>query len=126
MSFRTKLVTFFVLVVIVPMGSVGFVLFNLIGDNETGKADARLASRQAVAVNLVRDLRERADAVALTVGEDPEVAAAIRARDEPVSSVVCAHCAAARAPSESRSSQSASRSRTPGRPTRCSRPSASS
>ena len=37
------------------MVSVGFVLFNLIGDNETGKADARLASRQAVAVNLVRD-----------------------------------------------------------------------
>jgi diguanylate cyclase (GGDEF)-like protein len=81
-SFRTKLVTFFVLVVLVPMASVAFVLFNLIGDNETGKADARLASRQAVAVNLVRDLRERADPIALAVGQDPEVAAAIRAGDE--------------------------------------------
>src|SRR4029079_12011450 len=79
-SFRTKLVTFFVLVVIVPMASVAFVLFNLIGDNETGKADARLASRQAVAVNLARDLRERADPIAVAVGEDPEVASAIRAR----------------------------------------------
>ncbi len=83
MSFRTKLISFFVLVVLVPMLSVAFVLFNLIGDNETGKAEARLASRQAVAVNLARDVRERADLIAIRVGEDPAVAAAIRARDAP-------------------------------------------
>ena len=64
------------------MVSVGFVLFNLIDDNETGKADARLASRQAVAVNLARDLRQTADPIAVAVGKDPEVAAAIRAGDE--------------------------------------------
>lgn len=83
MSFRTKLVSFFVLVVLVPMLSIAFVLFNLIGDNETGKAEARLAGRQAVAVNIARDLRQRADPIALKVGRDPLVAAAIRARDAP-------------------------------------------
>ena len=82
MSFRSKLGAFFVLVVLVPMLSIAFVLFNLIGDNETGKADARLASRQAVAVNLARGLRERADPIALTVGQDAVVAAAIRAGDQ--------------------------------------------
>lgn len=81
-SFRSKLVAFFVLVVLVPMLSVGFVLLNLTGDNETGKADARLAGRQAVAVNLAHDLRARADRVAVIVGRDPVVAAAIRARDQ--------------------------------------------
>ena len=81
MSFRAKLAAFFVLVVLVPMLSVAFVLFNLIDDNETGKADARLASRQAVAVNLTRGLRERSDSIALTVGQDPQVASAIRAGD---------------------------------------------
>ena len=82
MSFRSKLGAFFVLVVLVPMLSIAFVLFNLIGDNETGKADARLASRQAVAVNLARGLRERADPIAVTVGQDAVVAAAIRAGDQ--------------------------------------------
>ncbi len=83
MSFRSKLAAFFVLVVLVPMLSVAFVLFNLIADNETGKADARLASRQAVAANLTRGLRDRADPIALAVGQDVEVAAAVRAQDEP-------------------------------------------
>ncbi len=81
MSFRAKLAAFFVLVVLVPMLSVAFVLFNLIGDNETGKADARLASRQAVAVNLTRGLRDQSDSIALSVGQDVEVAEAIRAGD---------------------------------------------
>ena len=44
MSFRNRLTLFFVLIVIVPMVSVAFVLFRLIADNESGKADARLAA----------------------------------------------------------------------------------
>ena len=64
MSFRGKLGIFFFLVVVVPIVSVAFVLFNLVEDNETGKADARLASNQAVAVNLTRDLRVEADRIA--------------------------------------------------------------
>ena len=61
MSFRGKLAIFFVLVVVVPMVSVGFVLLRLVDNNETSKADARLASRQEVAVNLTRELRARAE-----------------------------------------------------------------
>ena len=46
MSFRNRLTLFFVLIVVVPMVAVAFVLFRLIADNESGKADARLAARQ--------------------------------------------------------------------------------
>ena len=81
MSFRGKLAIFFVLVVVVPMVSIGFVLLRLVDNNETSKADARLASRQEVAVNLTRELRVRANRVAEQVGGDPAVAAALRAHD---------------------------------------------
>ena len=82
MSFRGKLGIFFFLVVVVPIVSVAFVLFNLVEDNETGKADARLASNQAVAVNLTRDLRVEADRIAEQVIGDPRIGAALRSGDE--------------------------------------------
>jgi diguanylate cyclase (GGDEF)-like protein len=41
MSFRTRLTSFFIVIVIVPMIAVGFLVFRLIGDSATGKADAR-------------------------------------------------------------------------------------
>ncbi len=82
MSFRGKLAIFFFLVVVVPMVSVAFVLFRLVDDNETSKADARLASRQEVAVNLTRELRVAGDRVAEQVIADPRVAAALRRQDE--------------------------------------------
>lgn len=81
MSFRGKLGTFFFLVVVLPMLAVSFVLFRLVDDNETGKADARLASHQQTAVNLTRELRVRADAVAERVAGDARVASALRERD---------------------------------------------
>lgn len=81
MSFRGKLGIFFFLVVVVPIVSVAFVLFRLVDDNETGKADARLASNQAVAVNLTRELRVEADAIAEQVIDDERVAAALRSGD---------------------------------------------
>ena len=43
MSFRARLTSFFILIVIVPMAAVGFLVFRLIGDSQTGKADARAA-----------------------------------------------------------------------------------
>lgn len=81
MSFRAKLAMFFVLVVVVPMLATAFVLLRLVGDNEAGKADARLASRQTVAVNLTRQLREDADVVALRIAGDARLRAALAARD---------------------------------------------
>jgi diguanylate cyclase (GGDEF)-like protein len=41
MSFRTRLTTFFVLIVILPMIAVGFLFFRLIGDSAQGKTEAR-------------------------------------------------------------------------------------
>ena len=41
MSFRTRLTSFFVLIVVMPMLAVGFLVFRLISDSEQGKADAR-------------------------------------------------------------------------------------
>lgn len=82
MSFRSKLALFFVLVVVVPMASIAFVLFRLIDDNETGKADARLAARQDVAVNLTRELRTAAGRIAAVVARDPAFAGALNTGDD--------------------------------------------
>ena len=81
MSFRAKLGIFFVLVVVVPMLATAFVLLRLVGDNEAGKADARLASRQAVAVNLARQAREGSDVAARRIARDPVLREALAAGD---------------------------------------------
>jgi diguanylate cyclase (GGDEF)-like protein len=41
MSFRTRLTSFFVLIVVIPMIAVAFLVFRLISDSEQGKTDAR-------------------------------------------------------------------------------------
>src|SRR5688572_25435945 len=82
MSFRNRLTLFFVAIVIVPMLSVAFVLFSLIADNENGKADARLASRQQLAVNLYRADTESAGRLAGRVGADRRLATALRTGDD--------------------------------------------
>src|SRR4051794_23438848 len=70
MSFRARLRLFFVLIVIVPMLSVAIVLFRLISDNETGKADASIAARQRAAISLYREATRRADGAVQGVGND--------------------------------------------------------
>src|SRR3954449_12131863 len=55
MTFRARLRLFFVLIVIVPMLSVALVLFRLIDDSETGKANASIAARQTAAIRLYRE-----------------------------------------------------------------------
>ncbi len=81
MSFRAKLAMFFVLVVVVPMLATTFVLLRLVGDNETGKADARLASRQVVAVNLARQARKDADRAAQRIARDAALRRALTTGD---------------------------------------------
>lgn len=41
MSFRTRLFSFFVVIVVVPMAAMAFLVFRLINDSQSGKADAR-------------------------------------------------------------------------------------
>ena len=43
MSFRSRLLLFFMIIVIVPMVAVALVLFSITADSETGKADAQIA-----------------------------------------------------------------------------------
>ncbi len=52
MSFRTRLTSFFVLIVVVPMIAVGVLVFRLIGDSEQGKADARASGLAKAAASL--------------------------------------------------------------------------
>jgi diguanylate cyclase (GGDEF)-like protein len=83
MSFRARLTLFFVLIVIVPMLSVAIVLFRLIADNETGKADAGVRVSRDVAMNVYADARDDADKVVSAVGTDERLARALRDRDQP-------------------------------------------
>src|SRR4051794_9683424 len=78
MSFRARLTLFFVLIVVVPMVSAAFVLFRLIADNETAKANARLAARQEVAQGFAEDAEREASAAAAKVGRDQALADALR------------------------------------------------
>src|SRR4051812_13985348 len=81
MSFRARLTLFFVLIVIVPMLSVAIVLFRLISDNETGKADSSLAAHQQAARNIYRVASKQADRAIEGVGADRVLAESLRAND---------------------------------------------
>ena len=81
MSFRTRLTLFFVMIVIVPMVSVGVVVFGLIQDNETGKADARVSEGQNAARAVYQEFVGRAAEALRRVGNDPALLAEMRARN---------------------------------------------
>jgi diguanylate cyclase (GGDEF)-like protein len=81
MSFRNRLTLFFVLIVVVPMVAVAFVLFRLIADNESGKADARLAATKGSAINLYREDYNRANRAAAKIGGDVALSQALRNGD---------------------------------------------
>src|SRR5437588_1466520 len=74
MSFRARLTLFFFLIVIVPLISVAVIVFRLIGDNEHGQADARVAQGQTAAIGLYRREVDQAGAAAAHVGADPRLA----------------------------------------------------
>src|SRR5436305_9643606 len=67
MSFRARLTTFFVLIVVVPMVTMALLMFRLIGDSQQGKADARASGLASAATSLYRSeaVQARADAEAL-------------------------------------------------------------
>ena len=81
MSFRARLTLFFFLIVIVPLISVAVIVFRLIGDNEHGQADARVAQAQTAALGLYRQEVDRAGAAAARVGADPQLPRLLRAGD---------------------------------------------
>ena len=72
MSFRTRLTTFFVLIVVVPMIAMGVLMFRLISDSQQGKADARAGGLASAAASLyqseVAAARTDAETLARVVG----------------------------------------------------------
>ncbi len=72
MSFRTRLTTFFVLIVVVPMIAMGVLMFRLISDSQQGKADARASGLASAAASLyqseVAAARTDAETLARAVG----------------------------------------------------------
>ena len=84
MSFRNRLTLFFVLIVIVPMVAVALVLFRLIADNETGKADQGVEARLEVARGLYGDAVNRADVALRQIGADPGLVQALAQANTPV------------------------------------------
>jgi len=79
MSFRGRLTLFFVLIVIVPMVAVTLVVFRLISDNESGKADAQIAARLETAQRLATEAQTRAGSAAREVAADESLASSLRA-----------------------------------------------
>jgi diguanylate cyclase (GGDEF)-like protein len=81
MSFRSRLTLFFLAIVVVPMVSVGVLVFVLIADNETGKSDARVAEAQAVARGVYREGVTDAVNALRRVAADTRLTNALRAGD---------------------------------------------
>jgi len=81
MSFRTRLALFFVLIVVLTMVAVGVVVFRLIEDSQSGKADARSAAFASDAIHRYRDAADRARVAADRIAADPEIGRALAARD---------------------------------------------
>ncbi|PZS09036.1 MAG: hypothetical protein DLM64_11395 [Solirubrobacterales bacterium] len=70
MSFRTRLTSFFVLIVVVPMAAFGILVYRLIGDSEQGKADARANGVATVAASIYSNAIATAQAEAGTIAHD--------------------------------------------------------
>src|SRR5690242_18023433 len=80
MSFRSRLLLFFTIIVIVPMGAVALVLFSITSQSEYGKADARIAEGMRVALASYRQQRSIAVPALRRVAADPKLRRALNAR----------------------------------------------
>src|SRR4051795_1739387 len=80
-SFRSRLTSFFIGIVMLPMVAVSVVLFRLVADSERGKSDARLGQAQTSASGLFRDEEARAAAAGRTIAASPGLATGIESGD---------------------------------------------
>src|SRR4051795_13256217 len=76
-SFRSRLLLFFMIIVIVPMVAVALVLFSITEDSETGKADAQIAQGLRAAFAVYDGDRGQARPGLTRVLHDPVLAAAL-------------------------------------------------
>src|SRR4051795_6134603 len=80
-SFRSRLTSFFIGIVILPMVAVSVILFRLVADSERGKSDARLSQAQTAGSGLFAEEAARAARAGRELGASPRLAAAIGAKD---------------------------------------------
>src|SRR3954453_13600843 len=80
-SFRSRLLLFFMIIVIVPMIAVTLVLFSITKDSETGKADAQIAQGLRTAFASYAFDRGAAHAGLTRVAGDRTLATALSRRD---------------------------------------------
>src|SRR5215212_4275302 len=81
MSFRSRLLLFFMIIVIVPMIAVALVLFSITADSETGKADAAIAQGLRASFAVYDANRAEARDELTEVARDAQLAAALQGRD---------------------------------------------
>jgi hypothetical protein len=77
MSFRSRLLLFFMIIVIVPMIAVALVLFSITSDSETGKTDAQIAQGLRAAFAVYDSDRAQARPDLNRVARDPKLATAL-------------------------------------------------
>ncbi|HEY7629384.1 MAG TPA: diguanylate cyclase [Thermoleophilaceae bacterium] len=81
MSFRTRLLLFFTIIVVVPMGAVALVLFSITSQSQLGKADARIAEGLRVAFAVYRQNRAEAVPELQRIARQPALKRALEAKD---------------------------------------------
>jgi diguanylate cyclase (GGDEF)-like protein len=82
MSFRARLTSFFVVIVVVPMIAIGFLVFRLIDQSQQGKADARAdgVATSAASIYESESATARLDAATIARSAGAVHGAALRAR----------------------------------------------
>src|SRR5947207_2778501 len=78
MSFRSRLLLFFMIIVIVPMVAVALVLFSITSDSENGKADAAIAQGMRTASSIYGTDRQQARPELSALMRDPGLASALQ------------------------------------------------
>ncbi|MGI8922177.1 MAG: diguanylate cyclase [Solirubrobacteraceae bacterium] len=81
MNFRARLTLFFVLLVLVPVGSLAVVLDRVLTTRQAGRDDARAAQGQIEALNLYDEASRAAQAALPRLTGDAALIAALRASD---------------------------------------------
>jgi diguanylate cyclase (GGDEF)-like protein len=84
MSFRSRLLLFFTIIVVVPMGAVALVLFSITSQSEIGKADARIAEGLRVAFAVYRQNRAEATPQLRRIAHEPALQKALGAKSPTV------------------------------------------
>ncbi|HEY1595732.1 MAG TPA: diguanylate cyclase [Thermoleophilaceae bacterium] len=80
MSFRTRLLLFFTIIVVVPMGAVALVLFSITSQSQLGKADARIAEALRVGFAVYRQDRSEALPQLQRIAREPALRRALSAK----------------------------------------------